>query len=269
MEIQTKDTLKTCRNKKCSIGGQLQSLENFYKDKSRPDGYSYWCNMCTKEFGKKHYEENKEKINKKNRDRYQTNKEQIKSLYSENKEQINLNRRKNREKNKEKINKRYRDYYKNNKEKIAKKDKKYRTKNKERIQKRQNEWERNRRHVDLNFKIRRNLKTRLYVALKENYKTGMAINNLDCSIEELKKNRLEPMFIFMPEENEMMTWENYGRLWHIDHIIPLSAFDLTNPEQVKKACHYTNLRPMHWRQNILEGDRGMSLNRKKRRNNER
>jgi hypothetical protein len=40
-----------------------------------------------------------------------------------------------------------------------------------------------------------------------------------------------------------MSWENRS-LWHIDHIIPCSAFDLTDPGQQKVAFHYTNLRPV-------------------------
>ncbi len=39
-----------------------------------------------------------------------------------------------------------------------------------------------------------------------------------------------------------MSWENRS-LWHIDHIIPCSAFNLTDPEQQRVAFHYTNLRP--------------------------
>jgi hypothetical protein len=53
-----------------------------------------------------------------------------------------------------------------------------------------------------------------------------------------------------------MNWDNYGRKgWHIDHIKPLSSFDLTNKEQFKKACHYTNLQPMWYDENIKKEDK--------------
>ena len=78
--------------------------------------------------------------------------------------------------------------------------------------------------------------------MKHNYKTGSAVSDLGCSISELKTH-LESMW------QDGMSWDNYGRkrsikCWHIDHIIPLDFFDLTDPNQVKKACHYTNLQPL-------------------------
>lgn len=61
-----------------------------------------------------------------------------------------------------------------------------------------------------------------------------------------------------------MTWENWGRwerdrdTWHIDHIAPLVNFDLTTPEGVAAACHYTNLCPRHAVANLKKGARPLT-----------
>jgi len=49
--------------------------------------------------------------------------------------------------------------------------------------------------------------------------------------------------------------ENYGKVWHIDHNIPLDVFDLTNLEEFRKACHYTNLYP-RWATTKIARDHG-------------
>jgi hypothetical protein len=57
-----------------------------------------------------------------------------------------------------------------------------------------------------------------------------------------------------------MDWENYSLFgWHIDHIVPVSAFDLRDPEQFAQCWHYTNLQPLwskdNWRKsNKQSGD---------------
>ena len=52
-----------------------------------------------------------------------------------------------------------------------------------------------------------------------------------------------------------MTWENYGRRgWHLDHIIPLTHFDLTIRKQFLRACHYANLQPLWAKDNIKKSD---------------
>ena len=42
-----------------------------------------------------------------------------------------------------------------------------------------------------------------------------------------------------------MTWDNYGKYgWHIDHIKPCAAFDLTKPEEQRSCFNYKNLQPL-------------------------
>jgi len=95
------------------------------------------------------------------------------------------------------------------------------------------------------YKIKHSLRGRLYTAIKSNYKTGSAVQDLGCSIEELKR-RLESQF------QKGMTWDNYGE-WHIDHIRPLASFDLTKREELLKACNYSNLQPLWAKDNLSKG----------------
>lgn len=52
-----------------------------------------------------------------------------------------------------------------------------------------------------------------------------------------------------------MTWENRGSAWEIDHIIPLSSFDLTSKSDQRRCNHYTNLRPLWKAENRAKSDR--------------
>jgi hypothetical protein len=55
---------------------------------------------------------------------------------------------------------------------------------------------------------------------------------------------------------EGMTWDNWSRTgWHIDHILPLDNFDLADPEQLRRACHYTNLQPLWAKDNLSKGSK--------------
>ena len=52
-----------------------------------------------------------------------------------------------------------------------------------------------------------------------------------------------------------MSWANYGRAWHIDHVIPCASFDLRDEQQQRMCFHYTNLRPMWARANLRKSDK--------------
>jgi hypothetical protein len=58
--------------------------------------------------------------------------------------------------------------------------------------------------------------------------------------------------------NSRMTWDNYGRAWHIDHIQPCAAYDLSKEEDRRKAFHYTNIQPLWARANVRKGDKPMT-----------
>jgi hypothetical protein len=49
-----------------------------------------------------------------------------------------------------------------------------------------------------------------------------------------------------------MSWDNYGE-WHVDHIIPVSAFDQTDPEQQKECWNYLNTQPLWAKDNMAKG----------------
>lgn len=50
-----------------------------------------------------------------------------------------------------------------------------------------------------------------------------------------------------------MTWENQGKVWHIDHVIPFST--ARTPRELAKLCHYTNTQPLFALENIIKNDR--------------
>lgn len=104
-------------------------------------------------------------------------------------------------------------------------------------------------HTDPNFKVRHLYRTRLNSALnyQRTKKFGSFINFLGCTISQLKQH-LESKF------KEGMNWKNHNQYgWHIDHIMPCISFDLTNPEEIEKCFHYTNLQPLWWYENLSKG----------------
>jgi hypothetical protein len=77
----------------------------------------------------------------------------------------------------------------------------------------------------------------------------MAKDYLGCSMSALVEkfeNQMQPG----------MNWDNFGaRGWVIDHIYPVSLLDFRKISHVRKACHYSNLRPCWEAENIRKGAR--------------
>jgi len=169
-----------------------------------------------------------------------------------NKEKIAIQKKEWSKRNKEKVKLSDKKYYLKNREKRVKYQREYRLihlrenrksarkyyfKNKERLSKKNTKNARERRKTSPSFKILGVLRRRMLGALKGKNKSASTMDLLGVKNIEIIWHRFESLFQYG------MTRENHGR-WHIDHITPCTAFDLTDPEQQKKCFHYTNLQPL-------------------------
>lgn len=79
-------------------------------------------------------------------------------------------------------------------------------------------------------------------------KNGISWTKLVGYNAERLRGHLEKQFL--PD----MTWDNYGE-WHIDHRIPISAFNFSSPEHsdFKKCWALKNLQPMWAIENLKKG----------------
>jgi hypothetical protein len=48
-----------------------------------------------------------------------------------------------------------------------------------------------------------------------------------------------------------MSWDNYGT-WYIDHVLPVSRFDLTDEAQQRVCFHRSNMRPLGAKANFAK-----------------
>lgn len=215
----------------------------------------------SKEYHRKYYDENKEKLNEHNKENYHLNKEKNKD---KRKEYSLKNSDKNKEKckkwyidnkemsknwyleNKEKIKEKKKEYRSNpeNKEKIKDYNREWRLKNKEKINDKYREYIKNKKDTDPIFKIQYRIRRLISDAFK---RRGVKKNTecekiLGCSFEEFKIH-IENQF------ESWMTFENHGKYngeylfgWDIDHIVELK--NCNTIESVISLNHYSNLRPL-------------------------
>jgi hypothetical protein len=150
--------------------------------------------------------------------------------------------------NKEKLKARRDAYRAANPEKVKEWGSNYRARNPEKVKACKASWKSAKYQTDPNFRIAMAIRNHLRRIVKSGgVKDAASISYVGCTAAQLRKH-LERQF------KPGMTWENHG-LWHIDHVVPLAAFDFAAfPAQIKQAEHYTNLRPMWAAENISKCD---------------
>ena len=153
-----------------------------------------------------------------------------------------------------------------NKEKAASYDKQYQLDNKEAIAENKQVWyEKNKREINERSKAHhmRRRKTDIQFLWNGRLRSLMkVIRNPDGTVRIRVKMKLhgcsaEFCRAYLESKfTEGMTWDNYGiHGWHIDHIRPLSSFDLTLDSEQKKCFHYTNIQPLWAEDNLRKSDK--------------
>lgn len=252
-----KDNL--ARMKTCAKCGETKPTSEFYKAKSRHGkvGIRADCKDCVRARSAQWAMDNPERKSEKNAKYRVEHAEELREYMAkwrnENPEKVKIARDSWYENNKEKAVAHSAKWTKDNPEKAKKSKAKWYQKNKEKVQASNEKWkgenpEKMREYANRSAKKRsKDPKFRLESAVKQGVRRGLVTGSkesrrtfdlLDFSADELR-HHLERLFA------PGMSWGNYGE-WHIDHIIPLSAFNYQTPDDIdfKRAWALSNLQPL-------------------------
>jgi uncharacterized protein (DUF983 family) len=95
-------------------------------------------------------------------------------------------------------------------------------------------------------KFKRNVRSRIHSALKKK-KEMNTIKYLGCTSHEYLN--------WILNYDERYSLENRGKEWHIDHVIPLSRFNLENKEEQLIAFNWRNTMPLSAKENLAKNSK--------------
>jgi len=161
-------------------------------------------------------------------------------------------KRKYRERHREQVRAYMRAYYARNSEKVKAKRQQWKDLNREHVRDYKREYEK-RSVTDDRKKMIRTVRSRVAVAVRSSIRKGRpvtergAMRYLGCSIVDFMAH-LESQFA--PD----MGWHNFGKQgWHIDHVFPVVAADLSDPAQLRAVFNWRNCRPAWGHDNYRKG----------------
>ena len=140
----------------------------------------------------------------------------------------------------------HKEYCELNKDELVRKRKEYKQKNKEAIIRYNVEHDKIRRHTDPIFRLIGNNRARIRLALQSNRKATTTIELLQC-------NRLffyEWIQFQLPYE---ISDDEFKKLYDVDHVRPISSFDLSIKENQFEAFVWTNCCPLLKHKNYSKG----------------
>ena len=153
-----------------------------------------------------------------------------------------------RDANREKINEYMRNYSRENYDREKERGDRWRVDNRERFNERNRKYKKAKKYyIKYNKDYKHIWRMFLHTTLKRlNTKKELkTIEYLGYSPNDFRI-RLESTFL------EGMSWENYG-MWHIDHIRPLSLFDIGTPISIVNSLD--NIQALWAKDNLLKSDK--------------
>jgi hypothetical protein len=155
-----------------------------------------------------------------------------------------------RKENSERFKESSRAKYAANPEKFKKKSREWNQKNPEY----QKDYMKNKRRTDPKFRMIQLLRNESKRGCRGKLKPASTVKLLGCSYDQIME-RFKNQFYPHPETGEMMTLNDIGRRVHIDHIRPLSSFDLSQEEEIRKSCHWSNFQVLWAEDNRAKRDK--------------
>lgn len=148
----------------------------------------------------------------------------------------------------------YRRWYAENKDRVKEKSRQWRENNRDRHRNSVREWKKKNKEKYLEYmkmrfrKARININSRMSALMR----LGLKRNKAGYHWETLVPYNLEQLMSHLEKQFlPGMTWENRGE-WHIDHIIPKSAFNYEKHTDIdfQKCWALSNLQPMWAKDNL-------------------
>lgn len=216
--------------KVCTKCKQEKELSAYYKHCITYDKLTSQCKSCIKIYNKNYRDKNKEILKIKKKTYRLNNKEKITAWFRKNATRLKIKRKQKWEDNKEELKAKHREWVKEHRKKVSKQA---------------NLYDKQRRKIDIKYKLKGNLRKRIIKILHGKNKSLNTMFLIGCEIDYL-------MYHLQEQFTKGMSWDNYGD-WHIDHIKPCAKFDLSKSEEQQKCFHYTNLQPLWAEDNLRKG----------------
>jgi hypothetical protein len=94
-------------------------------------------------------------------------------------------------------------------------------------------------------KIIRKVRARIFNCLKSKNKHTIEYLGCNCTF----------YLNWILTNNTIYTFDNHGKEWHIDHVIPLSKFDMNNENEQLIAFNWRNTMPLSCKENLSKNNK--------------